>query len=121
MAYDDAQQASWYSCGLVLDSRACALARAPNDANVLVMPARFIEPEIALEIVDMFLSTYLKADAMSAGLPRFLFLEVINQIKESSLKKCGRIVASAFLIPCVFFLMAYSSFELCGASSERVK
>ncbi len=33
------------------------LARAHNDANVLVMPARFIEPEIALEIVDMFLST----------------------------------------------------------------
>ncbi len=58
MAYDDAQQASGYSCGLVLDSRACArLARAHNDANVLVMPARFIEPEIALEIVDMFLST----------------------------------------------------------------
>lgn len=33
------------------------LARAHNDANMLVMPARFIEPEIALDIVDMFLST----------------------------------------------------------------
>lgn len=33
------------------------LARAHNDANVLVMPARFITPEVALEIVDVFLST----------------------------------------------------------------
>lgn len=33
------------------------LARAHNDANVLVMPARFIEPEQALAIVDMFLQT----------------------------------------------------------------
>lgn len=33
------------------------LARAHNDANVLVLPARFIEPEVALAIVDAFLST----------------------------------------------------------------
>lgn len=33
------------------------LARAHNNANVLVLPARFIEPEIAVEIVDTFLST----------------------------------------------------------------
>ncbi len=33
------------------------LARAHNDANVLVLPARFIAPEMALEIVDTFLST----------------------------------------------------------------
>ena len=33
------------------------LARAHNDANVLVLPARFIEPSDALAIVDMFLST----------------------------------------------------------------
>ncbi|MDE6157368.1 MAG: RpiB/LacA/LacB family sugar-phosphate isomerase [Muribaculaceae bacterium] len=33
------------------------LARAHNDANVLVLPARFIEPEVALEIVETFLST----------------------------------------------------------------
>ena len=32
------------------------LARAHNDANVLVLPARFIEPSDALAIVDMFLS-----------------------------------------------------------------
>lgn len=34
-----------------------ALARQHNDANVLVLPARFIEPEVALAIVDTFLST----------------------------------------------------------------
>lgn len=33
------------------------LARAHNDANVLVLPARFIEMDKALEIVDTFLST----------------------------------------------------------------
>lgn len=33
------------------------LARAHNDANVLVLPARFIAPEEALAIVDAFLST----------------------------------------------------------------
>ncbi|WP_295731850.1 ribose 5-phosphate isomerase B [uncultured Muribaculum sp.] len=33
------------------------LARAHNDANVLVMPARFIEPTLALAIVDAFLDT----------------------------------------------------------------
>lgn len=34
-----------------------ALARRHNDANVLVMPARFIPAEIALQIVETFLST----------------------------------------------------------------
>lgn len=33
------------------------LARAHNDANILVMPARFIEPALALAIVDEFLAT----------------------------------------------------------------
>ena len=33
------------------------LARAHNDANFLVLPARFIEPTLALEIVDVFLNT----------------------------------------------------------------
>lgn len=33
------------------------LAREHNDANVLVLPARFIAPEEALKIVDVFLST----------------------------------------------------------------
>lgn len=33
-----------------------SLARRHNDANVLVLPARFIEPALALQIVDTFLS-----------------------------------------------------------------
>ena len=33
------------------------LAREHNDANVLVLPARFVEPAEALAIVDVFLST----------------------------------------------------------------
>lgn len=33
------------------------LARSHNNANVLVMPARFIAPEVALKIVEVFLST----------------------------------------------------------------
>ena len=33
------------------------LARAHNDANVLVLPARFIDADVAREIVDVFLST----------------------------------------------------------------
>ncbi|MDE6653912.1 MAG: ribose 5-phosphate isomerase B [Muribaculaceae bacterium] len=33
------------------------LARAHNDANVLVMPARFIAPEVAIAILDAFLNT----------------------------------------------------------------
>ncbi|MGM9800082.1 MAG: ribose 5-phosphate isomerase B [Muribaculaceae bacterium] len=33
------------------------LARKHNDANVLVLPARFIAPEVALQIVDTFLNT----------------------------------------------------------------
>lgn len=33
------------------------LAREHNDANVLVMPARFIDPADALAIIDTFLST----------------------------------------------------------------
>lgn len=34
-----------------------SLARRHNDANVLVLPARFIEPAVALQILDVFLST----------------------------------------------------------------
>jgi ribose 5-phosphate isomerase B len=33
------------------------LAREHNDANILVLPARFIDPEVALEVVDTYLST----------------------------------------------------------------
>ena len=34
-----------------------ALAREHNDANVVVLPARFIPADLALQIVDIFLST----------------------------------------------------------------
>ena len=34
-----------------------ALARQPNDANIISLPARFIEASIALQMVDVFLST----------------------------------------------------------------
>lgn len=34
-----------------------SLARKHNDANVLVLPARFIDPVVALQIVDTFLHT----------------------------------------------------------------
>ena len=34
-----------------------ALARKHNDANMLAIPARFISPETALQIVDIFLHT----------------------------------------------------------------
>jgi len=33
------------------------LARQHNNANILVLPARFIEPTLALDIVDAFLNT----------------------------------------------------------------
>lgn len=34
-----------------------SLARCHNDANCLVLPARFIAPELAIEILDTFLHT----------------------------------------------------------------
>lgn len=34
-----------------------ALARQHNNANILVLPARFIEPVSALQLVDIYLST----------------------------------------------------------------
>ncbi len=42
---------------LCWNTELAALARKHNDANVLVLPARFIEPALALQILDVFLST----------------------------------------------------------------
>ncbi len=39
------------------DIEIARLAREHNDANCLVLPARFIEPELALELVRTFFST----------------------------------------------------------------
>ncbi|MDE6702553.1 MAG: ribose 5-phosphate isomerase B [Muribaculaceae bacterium] len=42
---------------LCWDVELARLARAHNDANVLVLPARFIDATLATKIVDMFLNT----------------------------------------------------------------
>lgn len=42
---------------LCWDVEIAKLARQHNDANVLVLPARFIDPVVALAIVDAFLNT----------------------------------------------------------------
>lgn len=42
---------------LCWDVELARLGRVHNDANILVMPARFISPEKALAIVDAFLAT----------------------------------------------------------------
>lgn len=42
---------------LCWDKDLARLAREHNDANILVLPARFIDPAEALEVVDAFLST----------------------------------------------------------------
>lgn len=44
-------------CGLCWDRDVASLVRAHNDANVLAMPARFIDIESAKEIVNVFIST----------------------------------------------------------------
>lgn len=43
--------------GLCWNKDIAALARQHNNANVLVMPARFITADMAMEIVDTFLNT----------------------------------------------------------------
>lgn len=43
--------------GLCWEPEIARLARAHNDANVLVLPARFISPEVGLECVDVFFNT----------------------------------------------------------------
>lgn len=44
-------------CALCWNEEIAKLARQHNDANILSMPARFIPAELALKIVDIFLST----------------------------------------------------------------
>ena len=44
-------------CALCWNVEIAELARMHNDANVLSLPARFIPSELALEIVDKFIST----------------------------------------------------------------
>ena len=44
-------------CALCWNVEIAHLARQHNDANILSMPARFISNELALQIVDEFIST----------------------------------------------------------------
>ena len=44
-------------CGLCWDLRSARLARQHNDANVLAVGKRMISIELALEIVELFLTT----------------------------------------------------------------
>lgn len=44
-------------CALCWNEEITQLARQHNDANILSMPARFIPADVALKIVDIFLST----------------------------------------------------------------
>ncbi len=44
-------------CALCWNEEIAQLARQHNDANILSMPARFIPVDVALKIVDIFLST----------------------------------------------------------------
>ncbi|WP_079243687.1 ribose 5-phosphate isomerase B [Chryseobacterium indologenes] len=44
-------------CALCWMPEIATLARQHNDANMISMPARFISKELAIEIIDKFLST----------------------------------------------------------------
>ncbi|MBP5515404.1 MAG: ribose 5-phosphate isomerase B [Bacteroidales bacterium] len=44
-------------CALCWNEEIASLARQHNDANMIAMPARFIPSDLALRIVDIFLST----------------------------------------------------------------
>ena len=53
----DIEQTSGYPCGTMLDSEIAHLSRQHNDANVLVMPGRFIDHEMAEKILDEFFNS----------------------------------------------------------------
>lgn len=44
-------------CALCWDPEIARLARAHNNANIVALPSRFIDTDVAKEIVDIFLST----------------------------------------------------------------
>jgi len=48
-------------CALVSDVATARLSREHNDANVVALGARFIVPEVAKEIVEVFLATGFEA------------------------------------------------------------
>lgn len=44
-------------CALCWNEEIASLARQHNDANIISLPARFVSPELALKMVDIFLNT----------------------------------------------------------------
>jgi ribose 5-phosphate isomerase B len=52
-----ANRYSWIRAALCTDKPFVELSRKHNDANVLVLPARFINNEDALEWIDLFINT----------------------------------------------------------------
>lgn len=44
-------------CALCWNEEIAQLGRQHNDANIISMPARFVSPELALKMVDIFLNT----------------------------------------------------------------
>lgn len=52
-----ANKHQWIRAALCWQTEIAALARRHNDANVLALPARFISPELALEIVKTFIQS----------------------------------------------------------------
>ena len=58
---------------LCWDVELARLARAHNDANVLVLPARFISAELATKIVDTFLDTPFEGGRHQARIDKIPF------------------------------------------------
>lgn len=44
-------------CALCWNEEIAQLGRMHNDANIISLPARFVSPELALKMVDIFLTT----------------------------------------------------------------
>ena len=44
-------------CALCWNEEIASLARQHNDANIISLPARFVSPELALKMVDIFFNT----------------------------------------------------------------
>lgn len=65
-------------CALCWNTELASLARQHNDANMVALPARFIPQELALQIVDLFMTTDFeggrhqrRVEKISSGLPKF--------------------------------------------------
>jgi ribose 5-phosphate isomerase B len=61
--------------GLCLDPFVAEIARANNDANVLVLGAKVLSPELAERIVEIWLSTSFRGDRHAKRLEQIAALE----------------------------------------------